>query len=66
MLIDVAFFGIPLLIGICFVGLALREEEARFWLPAMSILSYCAFYLVGGREVIFYLGGTLMACSMFL
>jgi len=66
MLIDVAFFGIPLLIGICFVGLALREEEPRFWLPAMSILAYCAFYLAGGREVIFYLGGTLIGCSMFL
>jgi hypothetical protein len=65
-LIDIFFFGLPLMGAICFAAHAVREQDERFWPPALSILAYCAFYLAGGREVIFYLGGTLVGCAMFL
>jgi hypothetical protein len=66
MLIDLVFFGIPLIIGTCFVGLALRDKDPRFWPPALSILAFCLFYIAGGREVVLYLSASLMVCSMFL
>lgn len=55
MLFDVVFFGLPLVFAVCLGGHAIREEDAKFWRPAFSFIAYCAFYLVGGREVLLYI-----------
>lgn len=55
MLIDACFFGIPLVISGCLAAHAVRDEAPKFWLPAVSMFSYCTFYLFGGREVILWL-----------
>ena len=55
MLIDACFFGIPMVIAACLAAHAVRDEAPKFWLPAVSMFSYCMFYLFGGREVILWL-----------
>ncbi len=55
MLIDVCFFGIPLVISFCLAAHAVRDEQPKFWLPAFSMFIYCVFYLFGGRDVILWL-----------
>ncbi len=66
MLIDVMFFGMPLMIAICLGAHAVRDEKPKFWMPCVSMLSYCLFYLGGGREVILYLGCCLLAAGGML
>jgi hypothetical protein len=60
MLIDVLFFGFPLVMGVCLGALAIRDQETRFWRPSFCFMAYCAFYLFGGREVLLYLIVCLM------
>lgn len=60
MLIDVLLFGLPLVISFCMAAHAIRDEMPKFWIPAFSMFSYCVFYLLGGREVILYLGLCLL------
>ncbi len=55
MLIDVCFFGLPLVISFCLAAHAVRDEQPKFWLPAFSMWAYCLFYLFGGRDVILWL-----------
>jgi hypothetical protein len=66
LIIDLLFFGIPLTVALCLAAVAVRDEEAKYWPPAISTFAYCAFYMVGGRDVIFYLGGSLLKCSFLL
>jgi hypothetical protein len=54
MLIDVLFFGLPVVIAFCMGAHAIRDEAPKFWLPAVSMGCYCVFYLFGGREVILW------------
>ena len=61
MLLDVMFFGMPLVISFCLAAHAVRDEEPKFWIPAFSMFSYCIFYIGGGREVMLYLGVSLLA-----
>jgi hypothetical protein len=56
----------PLTIAILLVVVAVRDEEAKYWPPAISTFAYCAFYMVGGRDVLFYLGASLLKCSFLL
>lgn len=69
MLIDILFFGFPLIFMICMAAHALRESDPRYWRPAFSFLAYCTFYLAGGREVLLYLlvgvmiGGGYLGCG---
>ena len=60
MLIDVVFFGFPLVISGCLAAHAVRDQNPRFWLPAFSMFAYCVFYLTIGREVILHLLLALM------
>lgn len=55
MLFDVFFFGFPIAIAICLVAHAVRDADVKFWRAGISMSAYCAFYLLGGREVILYL-----------
>jgi len=55
MLIDVMFFGIPMVLSGCLAIHAVRDEAPKFWLPAVSMGAYCVFYLFGGRDVILWL-----------
>jgi hypothetical protein len=55
MLFDVFFFGFPLAICVCLGAHGIRERDIKFWRPAFCFLSYCAFYMAGGREVLLYL-----------
>lgn len=55
MLIDVCFFGIPLVISFCLAAHAVRDQEPQYWFPAFSIFAYCGFYLTGGRDVLLWL-----------
>jgi len=66
LIIDLFFFAIPLTIAVCLALLARRTEETKYWLVAITIFAYCAFYMVGGRDVIFYLGGVLLQCGWLL
>jgi hypothetical protein len=66
LIVDLVFFAIPLTIAVCLALLAMRDEEAKYWPPAISTFAYCAFYMVGGRDVIFYLGGALLQCGALL
>jgi len=54
-LFDVFFLGFPIAIAMCLAAHAYREQDAKFWRPALAMSAYCAFYLVGGREVLLYL-----------
>jgi hypothetical protein len=56
MLIDLIFFGLPLILAICLAAHSIREGDSRFGFAAFSWIAYCTFYLVGGRDVILYLG----------
>ncbi|MBC7997666.1 MAG: hypothetical protein IAF58_06975 [Leptolyngbya sp.] len=55
MLFDLFFFGLPLMMATCFIVLALRDQQVRFWRPGFCFAAYCAFYLSGGRDVLLYL-----------
>ncbi|HEY9870318.1 MAG TPA: hypothetical protein V6D08_14230 [Candidatus Obscuribacterales bacterium] len=55
MLFDVFFFGFPIAIAACLAAHGVREGAVKFWRPAIALFAYCAFYLVGGREVLLYL-----------
>jgi hypothetical protein len=66
MIIDLAFFGMPLVVAVCLAGLAVRHADSRYWPPAFSIFAYCAFYLAGGRDVVFYLGSRFLQCAFLL
>src|SRR4029434_4564533 len=54
-LFDVFFLGVPITLSICLAAHAYREQDVKFWRPAFALSAYCAFYLVGGREVLLYL-----------
>ena len=56
MLIDIVFFGLPIILAICLSAHAVREGDSRFWFAAFSWIAYCTFYLAGGRAIILYLG----------
>lgn len=66
MLIDVMFFGMPLALAICLGAHAVRDDEPKFWMPSVSMLCYCFFYLGGGREVILTLGTWLLVAGGML
>jgi len=66
LIIDLFFFAIPLTMAVCVALLAMRTEETKYWLPAISTFAYCAFYMAGGRDVIFYLGGVLIQFGWML
>ncbi len=55
MLIDIVFFGLPIVLSACLAAHAYRDQEPRYWLPAFSFFAYCVFYITGGRDVILYL-----------
>ncbi|MBX9695679.1 MAG: hypothetical protein K2Z81_25065 [Cyanobacteria bacterium] len=55
MLIDIVFFGLPMVMTVCLAAHAYRDQEPRFWLPSFSFFAYCVFYITGGREVILHL-----------
>ncbi len=55
MLFDVFFLGFPITIAVCLGAHGYREQDVKFWRPAFALSAYCAFYLVGGREVLLYL-----------
>lgn len=54
MLIDVVFFGLPVIVAICLAAHAVRDEAPKFWLPAASMGCYSVFYLFGGREIVLW------------
>jgi hypothetical protein len=66
MLFDLIFFGCPIILILCLGGLAIRDDRPIFWLPALSLLAYCIFYLFGGREVLLYLAAAAIGGSCFL
>lgn len=66
MLFDLLFLGYPMLIGIVLAGVAIRDEEPKFWPPAICIAAYCLFYVFGGREVILYLACAAIGGAMII
>jgi len=66
MLIDVIFFGIPFIVAVCLGGLAMREGDSRFGFAGFSWMAYCLFYLVGGREVLLFLGAKSLGTGSWL
>lgn len=66
MLFDVIFFGCPLVLVGCLAGIAMRDEEPKFWPPAICLFAYCVFYLFGGREVLLYLATAAIGCSFLM
>jgi hypothetical protein len=66
MLFDVFFFGFPLVLILILGSLAIRDEEPKFWPPAICLGVYCLFYLLGGRDVLLYLCAAAVGCSILL
>jgi hypothetical protein len=66
MLIDLVFFGLPIILAICLAAHAIREGDSRFWLAAFSWIAYCTFYLAGGRGIILYLGSLSLGAGSWL
>jgi hypothetical protein len=66
MLFDVLFFGFPLALIVILAGLAIRDEEPKFWPPAICLFAYCVFYLFGGREVLVYLSAAAVGASFLI
>jgi hypothetical protein len=60
MMYDVFFFGMPLVLAVCFGAHAVRDQNASFWRPSFACFAYCAFYLAGGRDVLLYLTVCIM------
>ena len=66
MLFDLFFFGLPIILAVCLAAHAIREADRRFWLASYTWIAYCAFYLVGGREVILFFGCLFLGASSWL
>src|SRR5262249_25750676 len=66
MLFDVFFFGFPVVLIVVLAGLAIRDEEPKFWPPAICLMAYCVYYLFGGREVLLYLATAAVGCSILI
>ena len=66
MLFDIIFFGCPLGLILCLAGVAIRDEETKYWPPAICLTAYCLFYLFGGREVLLYLAAAAVGGSFLL
>ena len=60
MLFDLIFLGLPAACALCVGIVAVREANVRFWTCTFSLLLYCAFYLVGGREVLLYISSAML------
>jgi hypothetical protein len=66
MLIDLVFFGLPIILAICLAAHAIRDGDSRFWFAAFCWIAYCTFYLAGGRAVLVYLGSMALGGTSLL
>jgi hypothetical protein len=66
MLFDVIFFGCPIILIVILAGIAIRDEEPKFWPPAICLSAYCVYYLFGGREVLLYLATAAVGASVLI
>jgi hypothetical protein len=65
-LFDVFFLGFPLVLIVLLGGLAIRDEEPKFWPPAICLSVYCVYYFFGGREVLLYLTTAAVGASILI